>query len=103
MHENLNCCSNGKARRWIFSNDWLTAVRFIIPRLRDRWFKSSPRNQFSRNCGVLSRLRHPQSPSNFLLLDEPTNHLDVDSRGVLIDAVQGYEGNLVLAASERTF
>src|SRR5437870_3439545 len=33
-------------RRWILQNDWLVTVRLIIPRLRDRGFKSRPRNQF---------------------------------------------------------
>ena len=37
-----------KRRRWILQDDWPATARFIIPRLRDRWFKSSPRNQFLR-------------------------------------------------------
>src|SRR5437660_1696486 len=46
MLENLNCAEKTKGRRWILSTNWPVALGLIIPRLRDRWFKSSPRNQF---------------------------------------------------------
>ena len=35
-----------KRWRWILQNDWPVPTGLIISRLRDRWFKSSPRNQF---------------------------------------------------------
>src|SRR5207253_2202296 len=35
-------------------------------------------------------------PSNLLLLDEPTNHLDMDSIEAMIEALEGYDGAIVI-------
>ncbi|MEO5616327.1 MAG: ABC-F family ATP-binding cassette domain-containing protein [Candidatus Eisenbacteria bacterium] len=50
---------------------------------------------------VLARMLF--DPPNFLILDEPTNHLDLETKEMLVAALENFEGTMLFVSHDRTF
>lgn len=53
--------------------------------------------------GRVSLAKLMLSDANFLILDEPTNHLDIDSKAILENAMNHFEGTVLYVSHDRYF
>lgn len=53
--------------------------------------------------GRVSLAKLMLSDANFLILDEPTNHLDIDSKAILENAINHFEGTVLYISHDRYF
>lgn len=69
------------------------------------------KDEITKKCGVLSGGERNRvamakvilSNANVLLLDEPTNHLDIESKEIILLALQKFEGTIIFVSHDQDF
>ena len=69
------------------------------------------KDEINKKCGVLSGGERNRvamgkvilSNANVLLLDEPTNHLDIESKEIILQALQKFEGTIIFVSHDQDF
>ncbi len=72
-------------------------------------FNFHPDVDMPRKVGTLSGgerqrlmlLKAVLKPSNLLILDEPTNHLDLSAKDIVLQALNSYQGTLIVVSHDR--
>jgi len=96
VHDTIDQVAVGDIRTRI--NDILGAFMFG-GKAADKKVKVLSGGEKSR----LAMIRLLLQPVNLLIMDEPTNHLDMPSKDVLKEAIQAFDGTVIVVSHDRDF